>query len=102
VVFTICRMGHRLQPFYRVLSFQAVRRSIRQPPPETRAETSDVGLPAGVSRASGKVRLRVASRRLPGDSLREKRERRLVSRIFTSWNQLGEWLRQVDGLRDVA
>jgi hypothetical protein len=26
----------------------------------------------------------------------------LVSRIFASWNQLDGWLRQVDGLRQVA
>ncbi len=32
----------------------------------------------------------------PADSLREKRERRVVSRIFTSWNQIGEWLRQLE------
>jgi hypothetical protein len=32
----------------------------------------------------------------------DKRERRLVSRIFASWNQLDRWLRQVEGLRRVA
>lgn len=37
-----------------------------------------------------------------GDSLRENRERRLVSLNFTSWNQLDRWLRQVEGLRRVA
>jgi len=36
------------------------------------------------------------------DSLREKPERTLVSRIFASWNQLDEWLRQIEGLRFVA
>jgi hypothetical protein len=28
--------------------------------------------------------------------------RELVSHIFASWNQLGGWLRQVEGLRRVA
>jgi hypothetical protein len=32
----------------------------------------------------------------------DKRERRLVSQIFTSWNQLDGWLRQVDWLRLAA
>ncbi len=36
------------------------------------------------------------------DSLREKRERRLVSRIFASWNHLNEWLRQIERLRRAA
>ena len=31
-----------------------------------------------------------------------KGERRLVSRIFLSWNQLEGWLRQIEGLRAVA
>lgn len=38
----------------------------------------------------------------PADSLREKGERRLVSRVFAGWNQLDGWLRQVEGLRRVA
>ncbi len=29
----------------------------------------------------------------------ENGEVRLVSRIFTSWNQLVPWLREIDGLR---
>ncbi len=33
------------------------------------------------------------------DSLREESERRLVSRIFASWNQLDGWLRQMEALR---
>jgi hypothetical protein len=32
----------------------------------------------------------------------EAQGRELVSRIFTSWNQLDEWLRAVDGLRRAA
>jgi hypothetical protein len=28
--------------------------------------------------------------------------RRVVSRIFASWNQIGEWLRRVDALRQTA
>jgi hypothetical protein len=50
--------------------------------------------------------------RAPVDNLRmacqpysrdvRKRERRLVTRIFASWNQLDCWLRQVEGLRTVA
>ena len=35
---------------------------------------------------------------LPSE-VRPKGERRMVSRIFTSWNQLDEWLRQLDGMR---
>ena len=31
-----------------------------------------------------------------------KRERRLVSRIFASWNHLNEWLRQIERLRRAA
>ena len=30
------------------------------------------------------------------------RERRLVTQIFASWNQLDGWLRRVDGLRRAA
>ena len=33
----------------------------------------------------------------PADSLREKGERRLMTRIFASWNQLEQWLRQMEG-----
>jgi hypothetical protein len=33
------------------------------------------------------------------DSLHENRERRLMSRIFLTWNQLERWLPQVDVLR---
>jgi len=36
------------------------------------------------------------------DSLREKSERRLVTLTFASWNRISDWLRQVDGLREVA
>lgn len=32
----------------------------------------------------------------------EANQRRLVSRIFVSWNQVDRWLRQVDGLKRVA
>lgn len=31
-----------------------------------------------------------------------QRARLLVSLNFTSWNHIGEWLRQVDGLRHVG
>ena len=32
----------------------------------------------------------------------ELRVSRVVSRIFTSWNQLGGWLKQIDSLRRAA
>jgi hypothetical protein len=32
----------------------------------------------------------------------DKRERRLVSRIFASWNQIGKWLRRLDAVRRTA
>jgi len=31
-----------------------------------------------------------------------KRERRLLSLIFASWNQIGEWLRRLDGVRQAT
>jgi len=37
-----------------------------------------------------------------GTSLREKSERRLVSRIFTSWNHIAAWLRGLQALKAVA
>ena len=32
----------------------------------------------------------------------EKREERMVSLMFASWNHIGEWLRRVERLRQVA
>jgi len=32
----------------------------------------------------------------------ESADEKMVSRIFASWNQLDEWLRQVEGLLRVA
>lgn len=60
------------------------------------------GLPAGVSFASGGNPPARRFATAPADSLREARERRLVSQIFTSWNQMAEWLRRVDGVRAAA
>jgi len=31
-----------------------------------------------------------------------KGERRLLSLIFASWNQIGEWLRRMDGVRQAT
>ena len=45
------------------------------------------------------VRLRGAAPRLRRISLRLNRGRRLVTRIFTNWNRLDSWLRQVQRLR---
>ncbi len=42
------------------------------------------------------------SLKAPADSLREQTERRLVTQIFTSWNQIAGWLRRLAGLRDAA
>jgi hypothetical protein len=90
----------------------------------TRARREPTGLPAGVSLIERDVRLRVASAsalRAPADRSRRlrrtafalagqpeshayecRRERRLVTQIFTSWNQLVSWLRQIQGLRRAA
>ena len=56
-------------------------------------------LPEPLQRAE--VRLRGATRRLRRTASARK-ERRLVSQIFTSWNPLMNWMRSVDLLRRVA
>jgi hypothetical protein len=32
----------------------------------------------------------------------ERADERVVTQIFTSWNQIGKWLRRVEALRDAA
>ena len=53
------------------------------------------------SRSSMRV-VTSASAKATADSLPEKPERRLVTLTFTSWNQLDQWLRQVEELRRAA
>ena len=53
--------------------------------------------------SSGNVRLRAhGSLSSPADSLREKRERRLVSLDFASWNRISVFLARLDGVRRAA
>lgn len=62
---------------------------------------ADIGLPAVALEA---IRRGPPSRGLPSGAHADDggRERRMVSRIFASWNQLDGWLRQVDRLRHAA
>ena len=86
----------------RVSAIQQINRTaVTAPPFKYLASTESVACQPKLEGASGPPS-RPSSQHAMADNLRPARERKVVSLNFASWNQLDEWLRQVEWLRRAA